>query len=76
MREQQGNVCGDGADLDLFFPFFLQPHLQHMEVPGLRVELELQLWAFTVGLYLDYGVGYTNHYMIEFHRALETPRCI
>ena len=23
--------------------FFLQPHLQHMEVPGLGVELELQL---------------------------------
>ena len=27
--------------------FFLQPHLQHMEVPGLGVELELQLPAYT-----------------------------
>ena len=26
-----------------FFFFFLQPHLQHMEIPGLGVELRLQL---------------------------------
>ena len=25
---------------------FLQPHLQHMEVPGLGVKLELQLQAY------------------------------
>ena len=26
--------------------FFLGPHLQHMEVPRLRIELELQLPAY------------------------------
>jgi len=32
----------------LFFFFsFLGPHLQHMEVPGLGVKLELQLPAYT-----------------------------
>ena len=29
-----------------FFFFFLQPHLQHMDVPRLGVELELQLQAY------------------------------
>ena len=29
-----------------FFFFFLRPHLQHMEVPRLGVELELQLPAY------------------------------
>ena len=28
-----------------FFLFFLGPHLQHMEIPRLGVELELQLLA-------------------------------
>ena len=28
-----------------FLFFFLEPHLQHMEVPRLRVESELQLLA-------------------------------
>ena len=34
--------------LDAFHLFFvfLGPHLQHMEVPGLGVELELQLLAY------------------------------
>ena len=31
----------------LFFIFFLGPHLQHMEVPRLGVEWELQLLAYT-----------------------------
>lgn len=31
---------------DIFFPF-LWPRLQHMEVPALGVELELQLPAYT-----------------------------
>ena len=30
-----------------FFLVFLGPHLLHMEVPSLRVELELQLPAYT-----------------------------
>ena len=30
-----------------FFFFFLWPHLQHMEIPRLRVESELQLPAYT-----------------------------
>ena len=30
-----------------FFFYFLGPHLWHMEVPGLGVELELQLPAYT-----------------------------
>ena len=30
-----------------FFPLFLWLHLWHMEVSGLRVELELQLQVFT-----------------------------
>ena len=33
--------------LALFFPVFLGPHLWHMEVPGLGVELELQPPAYT-----------------------------
>ena len=36
------------ASLGEFFSFvFLGPHLQHMEVPRLGVELELQLLAYT-----------------------------
>ena len=31
----------------LFFFFFLGPHLRHMEVPRLEVQLELQLPAYT-----------------------------
>ena len=31
----------------IFFYFFLGPHLQHMEVPRLWMELELQLLAYT-----------------------------
>ena len=31
----------------IFFSFFLQLHLQHMEVPGLEVKSELQLPAYT-----------------------------
>ena len=36
--------------LDFFFFLFLQPHLQHMEVPGLRVESELQLQVYTTAI--------------------------
>ena len=31
----------------LLFSFFLRPHLQHMGVPRLGVELKLQLLAYT-----------------------------
>ena len=31
----------------IFFFFFLGPHLQHMEIPRLGVEIELQLPAYT-----------------------------
>ena len=34
----------------LHFFFFLRPHLQHMEDPGLGVELEVQLPAFTTAI--------------------------
>ena len=33
-----------------FFPHFLGLHLQHMEVPRLGVELELQLLAYTTAM--------------------------
>ena len=33
-----------------FIFFFLGPHLQHMEVPGLGVESELQLSAYTTAM--------------------------
>ena len=36
--------------LGVFLNFFLGPHLQHMEVPGLGVELELQVQACTTAL--------------------------
>ena len=37
--------------INLFFFFlFLQPHLWHMEVPGLGVELEFQLLAYTTAM--------------------------
>ena len=32
------------------FFFFLGPHLWHMEVPGLRVESELQLPAYAIAI--------------------------
>ena len=32
---------------DILFFLFLGPHLQHMEVPRLGIELELQLPAYT-----------------------------
>ena len=32
--------------LNFFYFLFLQPHLWHMEVPRLEVELELQLLAY------------------------------
>ena len=47
-------TCGDGShpgtgSLSTFFSlsFFLGPHLQHMEVLGLGVELERQLPSYT-----------------------------
>ena len=34
----------------LIFFFFLGPHLRYMEVPGLGVELELQLLAYATAI--------------------------
>ena len=38
-------VCRKASERGFCF-FFSQPHLQHMEVPGLEVEMELQLPAY------------------------------
>ena len=46
----RGRVSRNGQNLSislLLFFFFLGPHLQHMEVPGLGAESELQLPAYT-----------------------------
>ena len=37
-------------DLNLFIFIFLGPHLRYMEVPGLGVELELQLLAYATAI--------------------------
>ena len=43
-----GGVSDSGISDPIFPPFFfLGPHLQHTEVPGLGVESELQLPAYT-----------------------------
>ena len=42
-------IWGCGNFLYLLFFSFLGPHLQHMQVPRLGVELELQLLAYTIG---------------------------
>ena len=41
-----GGCCVVPLDAFHLFFVFLGPHLQHMEVPGLGVELELQLLAY------------------------------
>ena len=38
--------CSNYVSVLLFFFFFLGPHLRHMEVPRLGVQLELQLQAY------------------------------
>ena len=40
-------LCHKGTSLEFFSFFFLGPHPQHMEVPRLEVQLELQLPAYT-----------------------------
>ena len=40
-------AIGGGFFLFVFFGLFWRPHLRHMEVPRLGVELELQLLAYT-----------------------------
>ena len=42
------NITLNAISLLLFFFFFSEPHLQHMEVPRLRVELELQLLTYAI----------------------------
>ena len=46
---------GKGAQTDkllgnVFFFFFVRPNLQHMEIPRLGVELELQWLAYTTAI--------------------------
>ena len=50
--------------------FFLQLHLQHMEVPGLGVELQLQLQAYTTAR-LDLSCIYNPQ-----HSFQATPRSL
>ena len=44
------SLCFDGNQSQVFFFVFLGPHLQHMEVPSLGVESELQLPAYTTAI--------------------------
>ena len=46
VEKLQENLLARGVGIFFFFAF-LGPHPQHMEVPGLGVELELQLPAYT-----------------------------
>ena len=43
-----------------FFFFFLGPYLEHTEVPRLRVELELQLLAYTIATAVTYTAAHSN----------------
>ena len=47
------------------FFFFLQPYLQHMEVPGPEVESELQLPAYATAITTD------PSHICDLHRSLE-----
>ena len=50
-QEKKAMVCEDSFSTEIkgFF-FFLWPHLWHVEVPGLRVELELHLQAYAIAM--------------------------
>ena len=51
MAKVQGHLLGCGTREHSFMGLiflFLGPHLQHMEIPGLGVELKLQLPAYTI----------------------------
>ena len=47
LHEKQHGTGVEGEALVFFFCLFLGPHLPHLEVPRLGVELELQLPAYT-----------------------------
>ena len=47
LRHRKSPHCTSPEPKVSFFFFFLGPHLQHMEIPGLGIELELQLPAYT-----------------------------
>ena len=53
---------------DLFF-FFLGPHLRHIEVPRLGVELEVQLQAYTTAT----AIPDPSH-ICNLHRSLQQHR--
>ena len=46
----QGTLLGHGGFFVVVVVFFLRPHLQYMEVPGLGVELELWLPAYATAM--------------------------
>ena len=54
-----------------FFFSFLWPHLRHMEVPRLGVELELQLPAYTTAMpTLDPSYTCNLHHSLWQHQIL------
>ena len=59
--------------LILFVYFFLGPHLQHMEVPRLGVESELQLLAYTTAMATPVPSDICNlRHSLWPHRILKT----
>ena len=64
-----------GAGCFLFFVFFfLEPHLQHMEVPRWGVELELQLLAYTLAIATwDPSCINNLYYSSRQHQILNPP---
>ena len=54
-QKEKDKYCTITSIVEFFFSFFfflflLWPHLWHMEVPGLGVELELQLQVYTTDI--------------------------
>ena len=55
---------------EFFLFFFLGPYLQHMEVPGLGVKLELQLLVYaTAAAILDLSHVYDLHHSNSLSKA-------
>ena len=59
----------------LFFAFFLVLHLQHMEVPRLAVEIELQLPAYTTATATPYPSHICNlHHSSQQRQIINSLR--
>ena len=57
--------------LNVFFFFFLKPHLQHMEVLGLGVKSQLQLHAYTTATAtMDLSSTCDLRYSLRQHQML------